>query len=74
MQNKQWLPWQKLMAFGLGQLKLSANQFWSMTLREMDMAIEGGLGRSTQSNVISNKSLNALMETHPDMKMDKSNE
>lgn len=35
------LPWRELMEFGLGELALSPNQFWAMTLKEISAAING---------------------------------
>lgn len=66
MRNHKWLPWSDLMAFGLGRLKLSPNQFWQMSLREMDMAITGNLGKQANLNKPSRQELDAMLETYPD--------
>ncbi len=34
------IPWDEVMAFGFGILKLSSNDFWAMTLREIKCAMK----------------------------------
>lgn len=58
-------PWKEAIGFGLGVLRLSPEQFWRMTPRELAYAIEavrgGGrpLGRETFSD---------LMKRYPDVR------
>ena len=39
-------PWKQAMGFGLGVLRLSPQQFWSMTPRELACAIDTVTGRA----------------------------
>lgn len=66
MSDKNWLPWQDLMAFGLGRLQLSPSQFWQMSLPEMDMAITGKHGRFKRHRPLLRNDFNALMASYPD--------
>lgn len=52
------------MAFGFGVLRLSPHDFWSMTPRELDRAVEGVYGRRTQA--LSRSALDELMRAFPD--------
>ena len=54
------------MAFGLGHLRLSSKEFWGMSLRELDAAIEGRLGKSTTYTSVTRNQLAELMRKHPD--------
>jgi uncharacterized phage protein (TIGR02216 family) len=42
----QPFPWKQAIGFGLGVLRLSPEQFWRMTPRELAYAIEAASGRS----------------------------
>ncbi len=53
-------PWTKLMYFGLGVLRLSPDQFWHSTLRELQAA-HGFL-----PSPLLRQNLNSLMQEHPD--------
>jgi uncharacterized phage protein (TIGR02216 family) len=53
-------PWARLMHLGLGQLKLSPEQFWRMTPRELSAALSAG------TEALPRAALNGLMETYPD--------
>lgn len=66
MPETKWLPWQELMAFGLGHLRLSSKDFWTMSLRELDAAIEGCFGNTDKATPIKRDQLIALMCEHPD--------
>jgi uncharacterized phage protein (TIGR02216 family) len=66
MHKNNWLPWPELMAFGLGHLRLSSKEFWGMSLRELDAAIEGRLGKSTTYTSVTRNQLAELMRKHPD--------
>ncbi|MBM3552721.1 MAG: phage tail assembly chaperone [Alphaproteobacteria bacterium] len=52
------------MAFGLGVLRLSSRDFWSMTPRELFCAAEGVYGKSPGAP--SRAALDALMRRFPD--------
>jgi uncharacterized phage protein (TIGR02216 family) len=52
------------MAFGLGVLRLSPRDFWSMTPRELFFAAQAVYGR--QSAAPSRETLNDLMQLFPD--------
>lgn len=66
MPKEKWLPWPELMAFGIGHLRLSSKEFWSMSLRELDAAIEGRLGKSKTYSSVTRNHLVELMREHPD--------
>lgn len=66
MRKKKWLPWHELMAFGLGHLRLSSKEFWCMSLRELDAAIEGSLGKSKTCASLTRNQLAELMRENPD--------
>lgn len=56
-------PWKQAIGFGLGVLRLSPQQFWSMTPRELSYAIEavtGGIASPDRS------ALAQLMKRYPD--------
>jgi uncharacterized phage protein (TIGR02216 family) len=59
----QPFPWKAAIGFGLGVLKLSPEQFWRMTPRELAYAIEAATGRSVPLN---RTDLTALMRKYPD--------
>lgn len=55
------------MAFGLGVLRLSPEQFWSMTPREIAAALDGLLGRDrTTATPPTRHDLAALAARFPD--------
>ena len=56
-------PWREAMSFGLGVLRLSPEQFWRMTPRELAHAIEAVRGRSAP---LDRAGLNELMKRFPD--------
>lgn len=66
MLKENWLPWPELMAFGLGHLRLSSKEFWCLSLRELDAAIEGHLGKSKSNASVTRNQLVELMREHPD--------
>ncbi|MEM9732603.1 MAG: rcc01693 family protein [Pseudomonadota bacterium] len=57
-------PWREAMRFGLGVLALSPDQFWSMTMRELQAAMEAH-GAST-TDALSRLELQNIMAAHPD--------
>ena len=71
MNKIAWLPWSQLMSFGFGRLHLSSNEFWAMTLREIDTAIEGYFGERRKITPPSQSNIMSMMEKYPDTKMEK---
>ncbi|MBX9759149.1 MAG: phage tail assembly chaperone [Beijerinckiaceae bacterium] len=58
-------PWREAMAFGLGVLRLPADQFWSLTPRELISALEGAQGRRA-GEPLARAALDELMLAFPD--------
>jgi len=58
-------PWREAIGFGLGVLRLSPDEFWRMTPRELAYAIEAvrGGGRSLARDTFSD-----LMKRYPDVR------
>jgi uncharacterized phage protein (TIGR02216 family) len=56
-------PWDEAIGFGLGILKLSPRAFWSMTPRELALAIEAATGASAPFR---RNELSTLMTRYPD--------
>lgn len=56
-------PWKQAIGFALGVLRLSPQQFWSMTPRELGYAIEAATGRGPP---IDRSTLTELMKEYPD--------
>jgi uncharacterized phage protein (TIGR02216 family) len=56
-------PWKEAMAFGFGVLRLSPQEFWAMTPRELAYAIEAISGRSAP---LDRKTFSELMRKFPD--------
>ena len=56
-------PWAQAIGFGLGILRLSPEQFWRMTPRELSFAIEAVRGRSAP---LDRGSFGDLMKRFPD--------
>jgi uncharacterized phage protein (TIGR02216 family) len=59
----QPFPWKDAIGFGLGVLKLSPEQFWRMTPRELALAIEAVRGRASP---LDRKGFEQLMASYPD--------
>jgi uncharacterized phage protein (TIGR02216 family) len=59
----QPFPWKEAIGFGLGRLRLSPEQFWRMTPRELAYAIEAATGRSAP---LDRSGLSRLMKRYPD--------
>lgn len=57
-------PWDRALAFGLGVLRLSPEQFWSMTPRELAAAIRGFSGEP--ASPIDRETFLALARRFPD--------
>ena len=64
MNPLQPFPWRQAIGFGLGVLRLSPQQFWAMTPRELAYAIEAATGRSGAP--LPREMLNELMKRYPD--------
>lgn len=56
-------PWREAIGFGLGVLKLSPREFWTMTPRELAYAIEAVRGRAVP---LERAALDELMRRYPD--------
>jgi uncharacterized phage protein (TIGR02216 family) len=56
-------PWKQAMGFGLGVLRLSPEQFWRMTPRELACAIEAATARIAP---LDRRMLANLMKRYPD--------
>ncbi len=56
-------PWKQAIGFGLGVLKLSPEQFWRMTPRELAYAIAAVTGRAAP---LDREALTSLMTRYPD--------
>jgi uncharacterized phage protein (TIGR02216 family) len=56
-------PWKQVIGFGLGVLRLSPEQFWRMTPRELSYAIEALTGRTAS---LDRGGLAELMKRYPD--------
>ncbi len=56
-------PWREAIGFGLSVLKLSPEQFWRMTPRELAYAIEAVTGRRAP---LDRDGLATLMKRFPD--------
>jgi uncharacterized phage protein (TIGR02216 family) len=59
----QPFPWKQAIGFGLGVLRLSPEQFWTMTPRELGYAIETVTGRFAP---LDRAGLDQLMKRCPD--------
>ena len=56
-------PWRQAIGFGLGVLRLSPDEFWRMTPRELSYAIAAVTGRAAP---LDRGSLSELMKRFPD--------
>ena len=54
------------MAIGFGLLHLSSDQFWAMTIREMQAACLGLFGEEENGQPLSRSELDHLMQIFPD--------
>jgi uncharacterized phage protein (TIGR02216 family) len=62
-EKMQPFPWKQAIGFGLGVLKLSPEQFWRMTPRELAYAIEAARGRAAS---LDRAGFEQLMTRYPD--------
>jgi uncharacterized phage protein (TIGR02216 family) len=61
-------PWAQVLAIGLGVLRLSPDQFWSMTPREFAAALRGLYGERTPP--LDRASFQSLVDRFPDQPKD----
>jgi uncharacterized phage protein (TIGR02216 family) len=59
----QPFPWREAIGFGLGVLKLSPDDFWRMTPRELACALETASGRGPP---LDRATLTDMMTRYPD--------
>lgn len=57
-------PWDEVMAIGLGVLRLAPKDFWTMTPREFERAVNLSVGR--RSTAPTRDALGHLMAAFPD--------
>ena len=60
------MRWDRLMALGLGVLRLSPLEFWSMTPRELRAALDAALGPAPGMDAPDRAALDALLARFPD--------
>jgi uncharacterized phage protein (TIGR02216 family) len=63
MTNPPPFPWREAMAFGFGVLRLSSDEFWRLTPRELAAAVRAIGGESMP---LSRDTLDKLIERFPD--------
>jgi len=56
--------WREAIGFGLGVLRLSSDEFWRMTPRELALAVEAAAGRPPPP--LKRATLTELMTRYPD--------
>ncbi len=59
-------PWDDAISSGLGVLRLTPTDFWSMTPRELGLALRGAAGLPGSSAPFSHADLCGLMQQFPD--------
>lgn len=60
------IPFDEMMAFGLGVLRLSPDAFWAMSLAELRAAIRGHRGEAGAPDPLDRACLTNLMNLFPD--------
>ncbi len=63
---RQPFPWDDAIAAGLGVLRLAPRDFWSMTPRELSLALRGAAGLPASEDPFARVNLAALMHRFPD--------
>jgi uncharacterized phage protein (TIGR02216 family) len=58
-------PWDEVIGFGIGVLKLSSAEFWALTPRELALAMQAV---NPRGGVLSRAELTQLMTRHPDVR------
>lgn len=70
----QLLPWQDLLRFSLGTLRIAPEVFWRMTPAELAAAMQGfaenTIGAKHALPVLNRDELTRLMHAHPDRSPD----
>jgi uncharacterized phage protein (TIGR02216 family) len=66
MKQARAFPWEAVMAFGLGTLRLAPDAFWRMTPRELAAAVRGIKGIAAPSAAMSQAALAELIARFPD--------
>ena len=61
------VDWSGLMRIGLGLMRLSPEDFWGMTPRELTRALEGAGLAPFGSSALRRRDLDALIERFPDV-------
>ena len=64
------LPWDEIIAIGLGQLRLSPQALWQMTPIEFTLALKGAGLMMEPVAICSRARLHSLMQQFPDQKVD----
>ena len=59
-------PWDDAIAAGLGVLRLAPRDFWSMTPRELSLALRGAAGLPASAEPFAHSHLAVLMQNYPD--------
>ena len=54
------------MQLGLGILRLSPQNFWAMTLSELEAAVSGAFGPTSLPSPLARRELSALIKRFPD--------
>ncbi len=58
-------PWQSVMAFGFGHLRLSSQQFWSLSMPELQAALKHA--NPNQHEAVDRSWLHQVMSEYPDV-------
>lgn len=61
-------PWDNVMQFGFSVLRLSSEEFWSMTPREIAFAMRSA--NTSKNKPISRSGLDHLLQQFPDQRID----
>jgi uncharacterized phage protein (TIGR02216 family) len=61
-------PWDSVLAFGLGVLRLSPRDLWAATPRELNAAFEGVYGRASSPPRLADFA--ELITAHPDQRLE----
>ncbi len=67
--SAQPFPWTDTIAMGLGVLRLSPHDFWSMTPREFSLALRGATGLPASAKALAQEDLTSLMRRYPDQQV-----
>lgn len=70
-QSGLFLPWHEVMRAGFGVLRLSSDQFWAMTPRELEAALQGVYGAPSSLTSPAKRDLLNLMKRYPDEQTNK---